>query len=108
MVLHRSVVDWKSEVGVGLPRVYGHPAIYETYFEYWYCIDLWLIRGWGGLSLPWIYVHSAIYETYVVEWCFIDLWSSRRGRVGLVYHGYMSILLYMELMQRSGVAQIYD
>ena len=52
-------------------------------------------------------MHSAIYETYVVEWCFIDLWSSRRGRVGLVYHEYMSILLYMELMQHSGVAQIY-
>ena len=47
-MLHRSVVDWKSQVGVGLPRVYGHPAIYETYFEYWCCINLWLIRGGVG------------------------------------------------------------
>ena len=64
---------------------------------------LWSIRG-GGITLPWVYVHSAIYENYVVEWCFIDLWSSRGGGVWLVCHGYMCILLYMKLIQCSGVA----
>ena len=30
------------------------------------CIDLWPIRGGGGVILPWVYVHSSIGETYLV------------------------------------------
>ena len=49
-------------------------------------------------------MHSAIYETYLVLWCCIDLWLIRGGSV---CHGYMYILLYMKLIQCSGVAYIY-
>ena len=41
-----------------------HSSICKTYLVSWCCIDIWSIRGGGGVSLPWVYVHSAIYETY--------------------------------------------
>ena len=40
--------------------------LYVKLIQCWCCIDLWLIRGWGGGSLPLVYVHSAICETDVV------------------------------------------
>ena len=46
-------------------------------------------------------MHSAIYESYLVLWCCIDLWLIRAGVT--VCHGYMYILLYMKLIQCSGV-----
>ena len=63
VVLQRSMVNWRR--GVSLPWVYVHSAIHDTYFMYWCCIDVWLIRG-GGICLTWVYVHSAIYETNAV------------------------------------------
>ena len=52
--------------GVQLTEVYVHATICKTTLVYWYCIDLLLIGGGGGVNLSWVYVHSAIYETYVV------------------------------------------
>ena len=66
-------------------------------------MDLWSIRGGGGVHLPWVYLHSAMYETYVVQWCCIDVWLIRGG-VGSVCHGLICILPYVKLMQCSGVA----
>ena len=51
--------------GYGLPWVYVHSAICETYSVLWCCIDVWLIRG-GGVCLPSVYVHSSICETVSV------------------------------------------
>ena len=49
-----------------MPWVYMHSAVCATYSVQWFCIDLLLIRGGGGVSLPWVYVHSAICEMYLV------------------------------------------
>ena len=40
-----------------------HCAIYETSVVYWFCRDLCLIGGGGGVNLPRVYMHFAIYET---------------------------------------------
>ena len=48
MVLHRSIVQLEEGIGVSLPWVYVHSAIYETYLVQWCCIDLLLIRGGCG------------------------------------------------------------
>ena len=68
-----------------------HSYICQTYLVQWCCIDLWLIRGGGGVSLPWVYVHSAIYETCAVLWCLHKSMVNKRR--GTVCHGYMCILL---------------
>ena len=59
-----------------------------------------------GVNLPWIYVHSAIYETYLVSWFSRSMLNWRRG-LGSIYHGYMSILLYMKLLWCTGFPVIY-
>ena len=46
----------------------------------------------GEVSLPWVDVHSVIYETYI--------WES-------VCHGYMCILLYMQVIWCSSFPDIY-
>ena len=84
-----------------------HSAIYKTFFSVVLCIDILLIRGGGGLHLPWVYVHSSIYETYLVYWFSRHLWSIRGGGIGSACHGYMCILLYVQLIRCSGVALIY-
>ena len=38
----------------------------QTYVVLWCYIDLWSIRGGGGVILPLVYVHSSISETYSV------------------------------------------
>ena len=43
-----------------------HSAIYEIFQCNGVALDLWPIRGGGGVSLPWVYVHSSICETYLV------------------------------------------
>ena len=50
-------------------------------------------------------MHSSICETYSVQWCFIDLWSMEGD--GYICPGYMCILLYVTLVQFSGVPWIY-
>ena len=63
-------VQLEEGVGVNLPWVYVHCAIYETYFVSWLSRDLCSLGGGGGVNLPWVYVHCAIYiyiyETYLV------------------------------------------
>ena len=52
-------------MGVNLPWVYVHSAIYETDFGvrvFQRCILNWR----GGVNLPWVYVHSAVYDSYLV------------------------------------------
>ena len=51
-----------------------------------------------------VYVHFAICETYVVQWYSIDLWSIGGGYISFKY---MCILLYVQLIQCSGILQIY-
>ena len=108
--------------------VYVHSAVCETYLVQWYSIDLWSIGGgWLGICafcymrnlfgvvvfhrsmVKWrrwalVYVHSAICATYVVQWYSIDLCSHGGG---CICPRYMCILLYVELMQCSGIPQIY-
>ena len=56
-----------------------------------------------GVHLPWVYVHSSICDTYSVKWCSTDLWL-----IGAyICHGYMCILLYVTLIQCSGVPEMY-
>ena len=50
------------------------------------------------------YVHSAICETSLVQWYSIDLWSIRRG---YICPKHMCILLYVKLIQCSGILHIY-
>ena len=59
---------------------------------------------WWGVHLPWVYAHSAICEADLVQWCCRDLWSIPGGSV---CHGYMYIVLYVQLIQCSCVAEIY-
>ena len=108
--------------------VYLYSAVCETYLVQWYSIDLWSIGGgWLGICafcymrnlfgvvvfhrsmVKWrrwalVYVHSAICATYVVQWYFIDLCSHGGG---CICPRYMCILLNVELMQCSGMPQIY-
>ena len=48
-------------------------------------------------------VHSAICETYLVQWYSIFLWLIR----GYICSKYMCILLYVKLIQCSGIPQTY-
>ena len=50
-------------MGVHLPWVCVHCAIYETYLVYWFSRHLCSLEGGGGVNVPWLYVHCAIYET---------------------------------------------
>ena len=59
MVLNRSVVE--ERVGISMPWVDVHSAIYETCAVEWCCIGLWLIRGEGwGQSVMGIYAFCYI------------------------------------------------
>ena len=51
-----------------------------------------------------VYVYSAISETYLVQWYSIDIWSIGRG---YICPGYMCILLYVKIIQCTGITQIY-
>ena len=77
-----------------------HSAIYETLFGvvvFQRSILDWR-RGWGQSPMEFYYVK--------LLWCsgdYIDLLPIRGG-VGSICYGYMCILLYMKLIQCSGVA----
>ena len=55
-----------------------------------------------GVCLPQVDVHSAIYETYFVQRFSRDQWSIGGGSPL-----YICILLYLKLIQCSGITQIY-
>ena len=54
--------------------------------------------------MPCVYVHSAVCKTYWVYWCSINLWSIGGWSI---CHGYMCILLHVELLGFNNVAWIY-
>ena len=84
-------------MGVNLPWVYVHSAvyIYESYLVKWFSKDLCSIGGGVGVNLPWVYVHCAIYMKLI--WCngFPDIYAQLEEGWGSIYHGYMYIVLYI-------------
>ena len=61
----------------------------------------------GGVNLPWVYVHCAISAKCGVVVFKAPMLNWRRGGVGSICHGYMSILLDMKLIWCSGFPEIY-
>ena len=104
----------------GVAQIYGQlEEGVESVYPWYMCILLYMtLMQCSGVaqiyaqleeewvSLPWVYVHSAICEfcSVVVFQRFMLDW--RRG-VRSVCHGYMCILLYVQLIWCSSFPEIY-
>ena len=93
------MVNWQ---GVHLPWVHVHSAIYETYWVYQYCMDLWLI---GKGSICHGYMCILLYVRLMG--CNGFAWIYGQLAEESICHGYMCILLYMKLIGCNGFACIY-
>ena len=105
VVIQRSIVNWR--------RAWG--SVYTGICVFFYMWNLFSVvvfhrsmvdwrKGWGLSAL--VSVHSSICDTYSVYWFSRDLWSIGGGG-GVCLHTYLYILLYVILIQCSGLPEIY-